>query len=72
VSLPPPLPNPFDAVDDETLYQMQVSLTYGCLRSRGAVQKKHREFICSLGQILKAQADQRPSKKPNFPFPPAA
>lgn len=71
-ALVPPLPNPFDDVDDETLYQMQVALTYSCLRSRGAVRKPHREFICSLGQILQAQADKRPSKKPKFPFPPVA
>jgi hypothetical protein len=66
----PPLPNPFDSVDDETLYQMQVALTYSCLRSRGAVQKKHRQFVCSLGQILEAQANARPSRRAQFPFPP--
>lgn len=71
-ALIPPLPNPFDDVDDETLYQMQVALTYSCLRSRGAVRKPHKEFICSLGQILQKQASQRPSKQAHFPFPPKA
>jgi len=66
----PIIPNPFDLVDDETLYQMQVSLEYGCLRSRAAVRDPHKSYICSLGKILTEQANQRGSKKPVFPNPP--
>lgn len=66
----PELPNPFDDVSDETLYQMQVALTYGCLRSRTALKKEHKTYVCSLLRILNEQATARPSRKPAFPFPP--
>lgn len=68
----PPLPNPFDDVDDDTLYEMQIALTYGCLRSKSSINKRHVKYVCALQRILDAQATQRPSRKPDFPFPPHA
>ena len=66
----PELPNPFNDVPDETLYQMQVALTYGCLRSRQSLKKEHKTYVCNLLRILNQQATDRPSRKPDFPFPP--
>lgn len=66
-----PIPNPFDNVSDDDLYGMQVALTYGCLRSKADEKKPHHKYVCGLQKILAAQADQRGSKKPQFPFPPA-
>jgi len=70
VTIPPIIPNPFDLVDDDTLFQMQVALEYGCLRSKQTVTQPHKNYICSLGQVLKSQADARGNKSPQFPFPP--
>lgn len=68
----PPLPNPFDGVDDDRLYEMQVALTYGCLRSKAALHLPNKRVICELLSLLEGQARQRPSKMPRFPFPPEA
>ena len=68
----PELPNPFNDVSDETLYQMQIALTYACLRSRVALKKEHKTYVCNLQRILNQQATDRPSKKPDFPSPPPA
>ena len=65
-----PIPNPFDDVDDETLYQMQVSLEYGCLRSKAILTKQHKTYVCALNELLRQQAKERGSKSPTFPFPP--
>jgi hypothetical protein len=71
-ALPPPLPNPFDAIGDEELYWMQVALSYGCLRSKADEAKPHHKHVCALLRILDDQATKRPSKKPSFPgLPPA-
>jgi hypothetical protein len=71
-TIPEPIPNPFDDVDDEELYSMQVALEYGCLRSKAAVSKKNKKHVCALSTILEGQATQRGSRKPQFPFPPPA
>jgi len=70
VSEPLPLPNPFDDVSDEDLYEMQVSLTYGCLRSKAAIDKRHKKYVCALQTILDQQALDRGSARPHFPYPP--
>lgn len=67
----PELPNPFNDVSDAELFQMQVSLTYGCLRSKAVLKKEHKTYICSLMRILNQQATDRPSQRPNFPYPPS-
>lgn len=66
----PILPNPFDGVSDEELFQMQVALTYGCLRSKSAIRQPHKKYVCALQRILDQQASARPSEKPHFPYPP--
>lgn len=66
----PIIPNPFDLVTDDELFQMQVAIEYGCLRSRAAINDRHKSHICGLGEILRQEADARGSKKPDFPFPP--
>ena len=70
MSTPIPLPNPFNDVTDDELLEMQVALTYGCLRSKAAIDKRHKKYVCALQQILDDQADGRGSQKPHFPYPP--
>jgi hypothetical protein len=72
-SVPPEqIPNPFNDVSNDTLYWMQVALTYSCLRSKADERKPHHAQVCALQKILSQQADARGSKKPQFPNPPPA
>lgn len=66
------LPNPFDSVPDELLYDMQVALTFSCLKSKASMAQEHKKYVCALLAILEDQARKRPSKMPHFPFPPHA
>lgn len=68
----PPLPNPFNDVQDELLYDMMTALTFSCLKSKASMAQEHKKYVCALLAILEDQARKRPAPIPRFPFPPHA
>lgn len=60
--------NPLLVLSDDDLFRTQIVLAIACGRGKQILRDKSRKHLCTLVQVLGAEADRRGRPRPTAPF----